>query len=84
MDPATAQIIRDAIAAISALGVAYMAFKTAELGRTMQTLEKNTNSIKDALVATTHAAAFAAGVKDEKDRTHEINRQVEEGKKFAP
>jgi hypothetical protein len=41
-------------------------------------LEKNTNSIKDALVATTKRESFAAGKKDEKDRTDEIAAAVKE------
>lgn len=52
--------------------------------QTIDTLEKNTNSIKDALVKTTSEASHARGVLDEKTRQHEVNQQVEEAKKISP
>jgi hypothetical protein len=40
--------------------------------KAMEHLEKNTNSIKDALIITTDKEAYARGTKDEKDR-HEAD-----------
>lgn len=56
----------------------------AQTGKTIETLEKNTNSIKDALVRTTGDEAHARGVLDEKTRQKEIDMKVEEAKKIAP
>lgn len=47
---------------------AWTAIQTAKIKSDILRLEKNTNSIKDALVATTAKASHAEGVADEKAR----------------
>lgn len=56
---------------LGGLGLAWMAFKTAQvtasqkaMSETVHTLEKNTNSIKDALVKSVGEAEFAKGLKE--------------------
>lgn len=65
MDAATISALFSGVAAlIVALGTVYVMVLGARLkvmGETVQTLEKNTNSIKDALVAATDSAARAEG-----------------------
>lgn len=70
--------------AVKLIVLAWIAFETSRQRGVIVTLEQNTNSIKDALVQKTDEEAFARGKKDEKDRTEEVNRQVEEAKKIAP
>jgi ABC-type Co2+ transport system permease subunit len=53
---------------IVALAGPWFAYRLAVLSRDMKTLEKNTNSIKDELVAATRISSHAEGVLDEKTR----------------
>lgn len=48
-----------------------------ETAKAMILLEKNTNSIKDALVATTKRESYAAGVADQRERGQQIADAVE-------
>ena len=55
------QLLTITVQSITAVVIAYIALKQASLTRTMDKLEKNTNSMKDALVASTKAGALAEG-----------------------
>lgn len=64
------------VTTLGAFGVAWIALQHAKLQRVVQTLEKNTNSMKDALVASVAKASKSEGVlqeqQDEKVRKAEI------------
>ena len=68
MTPEGWVLLGQGIEALKAIALAWIVYMTAHLSRDMRTLERNTNSIKDELVAVTKTAAHAAGVLDEKTR----------------
>ncbi len=84
MTPETWTFLKSLVDAFQAIALAWIVYKTAILTRTMVTLEKNTNSIKDELVKTTSDASHAKGMLDEKVRQQTINTAVEEAKKIVP
>ncbi len=53
--------ITNAMTILMPLGLAYIVYKQAALNKTIVTLEKNTNSIKDALVKVTEESSEAKG-----------------------
>lgn len=61
MDSGTASLISLCVTSATALGLAWIAYKQAQIGKNMQTLKEQTNHIKDALVAATAEASKAAG-----------------------
>jgi membrane protein implicated in regulation of membrane protease activity len=64
MDSSTAQAVQTVATVTGSVLLAWIAYKQARLSRTMETLEKQTNSIKDALVASTAKASRSEGVAD--------------------
>lgn len=58
---------------LSPILLAWIAYKTMKLSNTIVTLEKNTNSIKDALVKETQESYKAKGVLQEKERQEDAN-----------
>ena len=84
MTPEMLNLLAVIVGAVQAVALAYIAWQQAAIQRVqlattgkIETLEKNTNSIKDALVETTKHAAFAEGVKTEKDRQQDIAMRVD-------
>lgn len=70
MDSANIAILMQSL---TTLGVALIAYMGLRFKSTIEKLETNTNSIKDALVATTKEASFAKGILEQKRRTAEAD-----------
>jgi hypothetical protein len=69
---------------LAALIAIYNAFVARNTAINMAMLEKNTNSIKDALIVSTQNKAFAEGQLDQKQRTGEITAAVDASKQKIP
>lgn len=75
-DPVLIALIGACFSFLTTVFTALVAYMTLRLKQTIVTLEENTNSIKDALVATTHKLGISEGV--EKERGEQ--REREEGR----
>jgi len=77
MDP---NIISVLISSVTTVLVALIGYMGLRLKGTLEKLEANTNSIKDALVLATKEKSFAEGILEEKRR----RREVPDGTKENP
>lgn len=66
MDASIISLISLCVTSLTAVVLAWIAYKQASLSRNLQTLKEQTNHIKDALVASTAKASHAEGVAEGK------------------
>lgn len=74
MDAATSATISSVASTVGLVLVAWLSFKTAKLGKAVEEVRHNTNSLKDALVASTAKASHSEGVADGRQQVKAENQ----------